>query len=140
MSQLSILKALSDESRLRILSLLSDGPLCVCEIEALLNLLQSNVSRHLNKLNASRVVRYYKNNKYIYYEIDKEWLEENAPFVFQVLEHEKTHNPLIEADLNRLMGYKMGKTSDLEMDLKKICWCQTGKEVVGIENGEVVKK
>jgi len=46
-SLLSPLKALSDESRLRMLWMLEDRYLCVCEIQEALGLAQSTVSRHL---------------------------------------------------------------------------------------------
>ena len=42
-----IFKALSDETRLRILALLSQRELCVCDLMAVLDLPQSTVSRHL---------------------------------------------------------------------------------------------
>ncbi len=42
-----ILKALADETRLRMLHLLKDRELCVCEIEEVLGIQQSNASRHL---------------------------------------------------------------------------------------------
>ncbi len=42
-----LFKALSEEVRLRIVALLSQGELCVCEIMAALELPQSTVSRHL---------------------------------------------------------------------------------------------
>lgn len=42
-----IFKALSDETRLRIISLLTVGELCVCDLMAILQLPQSTVSRHL---------------------------------------------------------------------------------------------
>ncbi len=42
-----LFKALSDETRLRILSLLLYEELCVCDIMAVLQLPQSTVSRHL---------------------------------------------------------------------------------------------
>ncbi len=47
---LARLKALSDESRLRILWMLEERELCVCEIQAILGLAQSTVSRHLQVL------------------------------------------------------------------------------------------
>lgn len=50
-------KALSDETRLRILALLEEGELCVCDLMAVLDLPQSTVSRHLAYLrNAGLVV------------------------------------------------------------------------------------
>jgi len=46
----ALFKALADESRLRILWLVEERPLCVCEIQAVLGLAQSTVSRHLQIL------------------------------------------------------------------------------------------
>lgn len=44
----SIFKALSEETRLRILRMLfRHGPVCVCEVEAILGITQSKASRHL---------------------------------------------------------------------------------------------
>jgi ArsR family transcriptional regulator len=44
----AIFKALAEETRLRILSLLfRHGPVCVCEVEGLLGITQSKASRHL---------------------------------------------------------------------------------------------
>ncbi len=62
-----VLKALGDETRLRIIGLLTHGELCVCDIMAVLNIPQSTVSRHLAYLkntgwidgNRKGVWRYY---------------------------------------------------------------------------------
>jgi len=40
-------KALADEIRLRILAVLAEGKLCVCNLLAILDMPQSTVSRHL---------------------------------------------------------------------------------------------
>ena len=42
-----LFKALGDETRLRIVALLSHGELCVCHVEEALRLSQPKVSRHL---------------------------------------------------------------------------------------------
>ena len=44
----NIFKALSDETRLRIIKLLEQGELCVCDITAALDMVQPKVSFHLN--------------------------------------------------------------------------------------------
>jgi ArsR family transcriptional regulator len=51
-----IFKALADESRVRILWMLEERPLCVCELQASLGLSQSSVSRHLQTLEESGFV------------------------------------------------------------------------------------
>ena len=52
-----IFKALSDETRLRIMGLVfRQGPLCVCEVEALLGITQSKASRHLRYMHNAGVL------------------------------------------------------------------------------------
>ncbi len=55
-----IFKALAEENRLRILSLLMVDEMCVCEIEDCLNMNQSNVSRHLTALRRCGILEAYK--------------------------------------------------------------------------------
>ncbi len=62
-------KALSDETRLRILFLLLDGELCVCDIMAVLQLPQSTVSRHLAYLKNSGWVDDHRCGVWMYYSI-----------------------------------------------------------------------
>jgi len=49
-------KALADPTRLRILNLLLTAPGCVCELQAVLNLPQSLISRHLAYLRNAGLV------------------------------------------------------------------------------------
>ena len=62
-------KALSDETRLRILCLLLDGELCVCDIMEVLQLPQSTVSRHLAYLKNSGWVDDRRCGVWMYYSI-----------------------------------------------------------------------
>lgn len=66
----SIFKALSDETRLRILKLLEHGELCVCDIVAALDMSQPKVSFHLNVLKETGIIRDRKQGKWINYSID----------------------------------------------------------------------
>ncbi|WDC83683.1 metalloregulator ArsR/SmtB family transcription factor [Caloramator sp. mosi_1] len=75
MEIVNILKALSDETRLRIINLLMVKELCVCEIEALLGLNQSNASRHLNKLSSADILKSYKKGQYVYYFINSDFIK-----------------------------------------------------------------
>jgi ArsR family transcriptional regulator len=61
------LKALSDPNRLRILNLLGEGTLCVCDLEEVLKLNQSNLSRHLAKLKQAGLVTAQKKGQFMYY-------------------------------------------------------------------------
>jgi ArsR family transcriptional regulator len=64
-----IFRALSDETRIRIVALLSHGELCVCHIENALALGQSNVSRHLAVLKAAGVVDSRRDGTWVYYRL-----------------------------------------------------------------------
>ena len=61
------LKALSDPNRLRILNLLEGKTLCVCDLEDILQLNQSNLSRHLAKLKQAGLVSSQKKGLFMHY-------------------------------------------------------------------------
>jgi ArsR family transcriptional regulator len=61
--------AFADETRLRILHLLTRGELCVCDIHDTLRLPQSKVSRHLAYLRESGLVRVRKNGLWKHYSL-----------------------------------------------------------------------
>ena len=62
-----ILKALADPNRIRILNLLHNETLCVCDIESVLGLNQSNLSRHLAKLRQAGLVQSEKRGLFSHY-------------------------------------------------------------------------
>lgn len=62
-----ILKALSDPTRLRILSLLRHGELCVCDLTEALQIPQSTVSRHLASLKNAAWVKARRSGKWMHY-------------------------------------------------------------------------
>jgi len=64
-----LFKALSDESRLRIVALLAQRELCVCHLEAALEAPQPTVSRHLATLRSAGVVDTRRDGSWIYYRL-----------------------------------------------------------------------
>jgi ArsR family transcriptional regulator len=71
MEELStIFKALSDETRLRIIKLLEQGELCVCDITAALDMVQPKVSFHLSALKEAGLIKDRKQGKWIHYSLD----------------------------------------------------------------------
>jgi len=63
----NVFKALSDETRLRVLSLLLEAPACVCEMQEVLALPQSLLSRHLAQLrNAGLVTSERQGTRMVY--------------------------------------------------------------------------
>jgi ArsR family transcriptional regulator, arsenate/arsenite/antimonite-responsive transcriptional repressor len=66
----TIFKALSDETRLRILKLLEHGELCVCDMVAAFDMIQPKVSFHLNVLKQAGFIKDRKDGKWMHYRID----------------------------------------------------------------------
>jgi ArsR family transcriptional regulator len=68
-------RALGDDTRLRIVALLSHGELCVCHLQEALCLSQPNVSRQLGVLRAAGLVRDRREGNWVYYRL----LEQDDP-------------------------------------------------------------
>ena len=100
-----MLKALGDDTRIRIINILSHGSLCVCEIEEILNITQSNASRHLNKLMNAKLVIYYKESKYVYYKIDENTIQ-NHPFIKEIIDSELSKIENLKNDYKNLKDFK----------------------------------
>jgi ArsR family transcriptional regulator len=64
------IKALSDPNRVRILNLLLQRELCVCEIMKILDINQPNASNHLNILKLNGFIKIIKKGRWSYYFIN----------------------------------------------------------------------
>ena len=87
MEIIKVIKALADENRLRILNLLYKEVLCVCDLEEILRISQSNTSQHLTKLKNAKLITSEKRAQWVYYQVNTKMLEQYA-FVREVLERE----------------------------------------------------
>ncbi len=63
-------KALSDPTRVRIISALSHHEMCVYDLAAALGMSQSAVSHQLRTLREMRLVRFRKEGRHVYYTLD----------------------------------------------------------------------
>jgi ArsR family transcriptional regulator len=110
-----IFKALAEENRLRILALLIEGEMCVCEIERCLNMNQSNVSRHLMAFKRSGILVDYKKAQWVYYKIDNNFIEKN-PDLFVYLTKELKQLNSYNSDCERLSKCKLQDLCDGEKE------------------------
>lgn len=107
-----MLKALADETRIRILSIILEGDLCVCEIEDCLGLTQSNASRHLNTLKKAGILDSYKMAQWTYYKVNEQFIKNNEA-LYHYLTHAIKEIPSYEKDYE---SYKKCKG-------KNMCGC-----------------
>lgn len=116
---LQIYKALSDETRLRIIKLLEQGELCVCDIVASLNIIQPKISFHLGVLKEAGLVKDRRVGKWIHYRLDDSEMFRRFLLLSTI---EKAEDRLLLEDKTRLeefLQYKKGKI--VSMKFKKIC-------------------
>ena len=66
---IDVAKALSDASRVRALMLLTDGPLCVCQIIEMLGLAPSTTSKHMSILRQAGLVEADKQGRWMHYRL-----------------------------------------------------------------------
>ncbi len=71
-----LFKVLADETRTRILFLLSKRELCVCDLALILEMSLPAVSHHLRLLKVMRLVAYRREGKQVFYRLDDEHVVE----------------------------------------------------------------
>ncbi len=64
-----VIKALADKNRLRILKMLQQREMCVCEIREVLGLSQPSVSKHLKILKEAGVIEDWQNGLWTNYQL-----------------------------------------------------------------------
>ncbi|MCL5771106.1 MAG: metalloregulator ArsR/SmtB family transcription factor [Actinobacteria bacterium] len=96
-----ILKALSDEGRIRIIALLNKrNNLCVGEITRIIGLSQPTISSHLKKLRDAEIITHSKDGLWINYNLNenvKEQVKQFLSLIIQVLDEDES----IRSDVSR---------------------------------------
>jgi ArsR family transcriptional regulator, arsenate/arsenite/antimonite-responsive transcriptional repressor len=67
---LSTLKALADETRLKIINMLAYGSLCACDILESFNITQSTLSYHMKQLAGTGLVTAVRDGAWMHYSLD----------------------------------------------------------------------
>lgn len=85
-------KLFADSSRLKIICSILNNELCVCDLCEILELTQSNVSHQLQLLRTSKLVKYRKEGKQVYYSLKDEHIEKIIKMALQHIREEKGGN------------------------------------------------
>lgn len=87
-----IFKALADPTRLRILNLLIEAPLCVCELGRVLQLPQPLLSRHLAYLKNAALVQDHRQGMRVQYSVSPDYKkqQELGSFLRNTLSSDRT--------------------------------------------------
>lgn len=105
------LKAAGDRTRARILKLLEGGGLCVCQVQAVLGLAPSTVSKHLSVLKHAGLVEDRRDGKWIEYSLASAERNPHATSVLAMLRGRLDRDPRIVADRKRLRDVRRDRKS-----------------------------
>jgi arsenate reductase/ArsR family transcriptional regulator len=107
------LKAAGDPTRTRILKMLEIKDLCVCQIQAVLQLAPSTVSKHLALLKASGLVEDRKDGRWVHYALASEDHNPYAKDVLRLIRGALVRDPKILGDSRRLKDVLKVPVADL---------------------------
>ena len=96
----SFFKALADRTRLRLIELLADEELCVCDCVEVLKTNQPKVSRHLAYLKRAGLVSARRDGKWTYYRL----VEPADPCAAKILHELRKRNTAISGRTPNLSG------------------------------------
>ena len=103
---IKVMKALSDETRLRILRVLLEKECCVCEVMQALDISQSRASRNLGILQDAGFLRARRDGAWIVYSVDWESANRYATSLAKLLRDSPVTNEVLEQDRERLKHAK----------------------------------
>jgi len=96
------MRALSDETRLRILSILFKRECCVCEVMQALDISQSRASRNLGILQDASFLKARRDGTWIVYSVDWQAANRYAASLAELLKASLVNNELLVQDKERL--------------------------------------
>jgi len=102
-STTNVYKALSDTNRLRILMMLKEKSLCVCEMVDILKLANSTVSKHLSVLRNANLIMDEKNGRWVNYRISLPEESQDIDFVLSHLNRQLEADDQIARDHKKLL-------------------------------------
>jgi len=105
MKLVQIYRCLCDETRLRILHLLAQGPLCVCHFQNILRLPQVAISKHLAYLRSNTLVVAQRHGKWMIYRLPEKPPAELDRQLSCLQDCVQSH-PVFRDDLKRLKRLK----------------------------------
>ena len=101
-----VMKALSDETRLRIIRILFEKECCVCEVMQALDISQTRASRNLGILQKAGFLKTRRDGPWIVYSIDRETTNQYTSALTKLLEESPTSSQLLVKDRERLKNAK----------------------------------
>jgi DNA-binding transcriptional ArsR family regulator len=111
---IEVFKALADKNRARILKMLEEQELCVCQIMTVIGLKQSTISKHLSVLKKAGLVESRRNGTWMYYGLSRRRRNDFDQAHLGLLRNWLNDDPLIGEDRAKLQEV-------LKLDVRELC-------------------
>ena len=109
----AVLKAAADPNRARVLKMLEQGELCVCQIVAVLGLSGSTVSKHLSLLLAAGLVDERKTGRWVHFRLAESARNEYATPLLSLVHKWLREDPVVRADVERVARVRQISVEEL---------------------------
>ena len=109
-----VFKALADRNRARILKMLEEHELCVCQIREVLGLKQSTVSKHLSILKKAGLVEDRRQGTWAFYGLSRHRHNDFDQAQLGLMRNWLNRDPVIREDCAKLRKV-------LKIDIKELC-------------------
>lgn len=106
--QADVFKALGDENRLKIVQMLAEKDMCVCEIIDELSVSQPAVSHHLKNLKQAGIVEDRREGKWIFYSLSQKGLLASLSFLENLVERNDGPKKTTDCSYCEELRKKMG--------------------------------
>lgn len=102
--KVKLFKALSDQNRVRIIKMLEEREMCVCEMTVVLELATSTVSKHLSILRDAGLVIDRKEGKWVNYSLNIDNDDEDSDEILFYIRNILNEDKLVEDDKSKVVG------------------------------------
>ncbi len=101
----NLFKVLADETRLRIINLLLEREMCVCELVEILGMFQPRISRHLNILRQAGLLYSWREGRWMHYAIKRK-LPDYCETLLKGVKVKLSKNKIARIDLQKTTKVK----------------------------------
>ncbi len=105
------LKSISNNTKLRLLSLLLECELCVCEFEEITNIKQANISKNLISLKEAGIVNVRRDKQRAFYFITEDFLQNK--FLIEHLRELKLKEKILIDDFKIFLKHQDAKDNNI---------------------------
>lgn len=111
MNSITFLKSISNETKLRLVSLLIENELCVCEFEEILHVRQVNISKNLISLKEAGIVSVRREKQRGFYSLTDEFLSNEH--LIQHIKDLRFKEPKLQKDFEEFLKHEEVKDDNI---------------------------